>query len=366
MSAEDVALRLRRKSVSAQTVREWESGEDAPTYPQLETLAYKIYKRAVAVFFFPEPPQEETISEKFRSLPETDAQNLPPNIRFLVRKAEVFRINLEELFGGMNPVRRRIFRDIALSPDSDMRREAKAVREYLNVPASREERTDSQTALNVWRAKLEDAGIFVFKDSFQNDRYCGFCLNDDEFPLVYLNNNIAKTRQIFTVFHELAHILMQQGGIDFRGERTDDPIEIACNRFAGEVLVPSDDLFGKMPARDLSDDDIRNFASAYCVSREVILRKLLERGAIARRQYAQKIRQWQEEWQERNKRKRKKTGGGDYYANKNAYLSRKYALAALSGYYDNRISADQFADYLGIKPHQINALEKRILKGAES
>ncbi len=38
----------------------WEQGDDAPTYIQLEKLAYEIYKQPVALFFFPEPPEEET------------------------------------------------------------------------------------------------------------------------------------------------------------------------------------------------------------------------------------------------------------------------------------------------------------------
>ena len=36
---------------------DWESGGSAPTYVQLEKLADK-YKRPVAIFFFPDPPEE--------------------------------------------------------------------------------------------------------------------------------------------------------------------------------------------------------------------------------------------------------------------------------------------------------------------
>ena len=36
----------------------WESGEFAPTYPQLEELAYRVYKRPIALFFsLPPPPR---------------------------------------------------------------------------------------------------------------------------------------------------------------------------------------------------------------------------------------------------------------------------------------------------------------------
>ena len=43
-------------------VNDWESGERALTYVQLETLADK-YKRPIAIFFFPDPPEEPNIAE---------------------------------------------------------------------------------------------------------------------------------------------------------------------------------------------------------------------------------------------------------------------------------------------------------------
>jgi hypothetical protein len=46
---------LKRKP---EEVEAWEAGESAPTYPQLEKLAYQIYKRPLAVFFLPTPLDE--------------------------------------------------------------------------------------------------------------------------------------------------------------------------------------------------------------------------------------------------------------------------------------------------------------------
>ena len=46
----------------ASIVNDWELGERALTYVQLEKLADK-YKRPIAIFFFPEPPEEPNIAE---------------------------------------------------------------------------------------------------------------------------------------------------------------------------------------------------------------------------------------------------------------------------------------------------------------
>jgi len=42
--------------------------------------------------------------------------------------------------------------------------------------------------------------VFVFKDAFRAEDYCGFSLFDPVFPLIYVNNSMPKSRQIFTLF----------------------------------------------------------------------------------------------------------------------------------------------------------------------
>ena len=52
LSVSDVAGRLKRP---VQEIAAWEVGDAFPSYPQLEKLAYQIYKRPLAVFFLPAP-----------------------------------------------------------------------------------------------------------------------------------------------------------------------------------------------------------------------------------------------------------------------------------------------------------------------
>jgi len=56
----DVVVKLKRKRITSETVTSWEKGTASPTYVQLERLAYEIYKRPLALFFFPEPHEEAT------------------------------------------------------------------------------------------------------------------------------------------------------------------------------------------------------------------------------------------------------------------------------------------------------------------
>ena len=75
----------------------------------------------------------------------------------------------------------------------------------------------------------------------------GFCLYDEDFPIIYVNNTTAKTRQIFTLFHELAHLLFHTSGVDTQGDGfvnelagDNQRIEVICNRMTACLLVPEE------------------------------------------------------------------------------------------------------------------------------
>jgi transcriptional regulator with XRE-family HTH domain len=89
----------------------WETGDALPTYPQLERLADEL-KLPIAAFFFPEPPTLPPIRESFRTLPDTEFEQIPRQVRFLLRKAKALQLNLAELTQGRNPSRRLITREL--------------------------------------------------------------------------------------------------------------------------------------------------------------------------------------------------------------------------------------------------------------
>jgi len=236
-------------SKSFKKIQSWEDGESAPTYPQLEQLA-EAYKVPIAVFFFPEPPSVPNIAQTFRTLPDTEFDQIPGRIRLLLRKAKALQLNLMDLTGGRNTTARLITRELSFPLDVNLRTMAEQVRAYLGVSLDAQRSwQDDETALENWREAAFDAGIYVFKDAFREEEFSGFCLYDDVFPIIYVNNTSAKTRQIFTMFHELAHLLFHTSGIDtvhdeFISHLTGEAqrIEVLCNRFAAEFLLPEAEL----------------------------------------------------------------------------------------------------------------------------
>lgn len=369
---EDIVGKLNARTVTKEVVLDWERGNQQPTYAQLENLA-NIYNRPIAVFFFPEPPAEDSAQQQLRALPEEYAQSLLPSIRYLVRKAQAMQINLAEIYGSVLPKDfqnfKREFSGISLN---DAKALATRVRQAIGVDWQEQfDWKDSGDALKKWRNKLEDKGIWIFKDSFKADDYAGFCLYHKSLPVVYINNSESKNRQIFTLFHELGHLLIAKGGVDFRnnverkftgGYRQE---EVFCNAFAGQFLVPSNSI---NISNDPDDEQIYNYAKQYKVSREVILRKYLDKKIITNDFYLKKVENWHLEWLQKEQEKDrkieldKKTGGPNYYVTQKSYLGDKYLALTFRQYYKGGIDEAQLSDYLGVKVKSLRGLESYVLE----
>jgi Zn-dependent peptidase ImmA (M78 family) len=345
-------------------IAEWEAGTSFPTYLQLERMADE-FKLPIAVFFFPGPPSVPPIRESFRTLPDTEFEQMPRRIRLLLRKGKALQLNLAELTGGRNPAPRLITRDLNFTPRSTVETMAARVREYLGVSLDDQAAwSDDEDAFKQWRKTLLAVGIFVFKDAFRVDDYSGFSLYDDVFPIVYVNNTSAKTRQSFTLFHELAHLLFHTSGIDTLENRYVDRlpeqqkrIEVLANRFAAEFLVPERVFEAALGRRDPSERTAEALAAQFHVSREFIFRKFLDRGLITQTDYAQAAKRWATQKQPGS--------GGDPYWSKLTYLGRDYVALAFSQYYQNKIDDTQLGEYLDTKPKHVSTLEEYFAKASQ-
>jgi Zn-dependent peptidase ImmA (M78 family) len=362
MSIDDVASKMKKDS---DVVESWEDGSSAPTYVQLEKLAYTVFKRPIAIFFFPEPPDEPDPTGSFRTLPDFEIQNLSPHTRFMLRKARSLQLSLYELSDGENPSAKRIFGAIRFRPDTNVTRSAEAIREYLGVSLESQCRwRDTEKAFNVWRDAIEAAGVFVFKDVFKQTDVSGFCLHDNQFPIIFVNNKTSFSRQCFTLFHELAHILTGFSGITKRDDSFVDSltgssksVEVFCNRLAAEFLVPTAD-FLRHHAGELDDRSIKELAKRYSVSREVILRRLLDQSFVSVQQYGVKSRALNDDYFRHPPTKSR----GNFYATQATYLGRGFLRFAFGKYYGGACSVEQLAEHLNVKTARVPGLERYALQ----
>lgn len=343
---------------------EWEDGSQNPSYNQLESLATK-YHRPIALFFFPDPPKEEDIKKSLRAVSEDEIDSLSPRIRYLFRKAKSFQIKLKELSTDQESEQREKLNWLNNSSNLSVKDLALQVRKFLNISIDQQLSWDnSDTALKEWRKILALNGVYVFKEAFKNDKISGFCIYDETFPIIFINNSHSKNRQIFTLFHELAHLLFHDSYLDILDHRiwemeAKDPnhIEVKCNKFAGHFLVPDTYFLKNYSHSNTSDASILKIAEQFKVSREVILRKMFDSKLIDREQFLDKMKEWSQQKKEDKKDKK----SGNYHNNQMTYLGEAYLSLVFTNYYQGKLNIERATEYLGVSVKSFSSIEDRFL-----
>jgi len=365
LSIAEVARKLKK---TINDIENWEQGISSPTYPQLERLAYEIYMRPVAIFFFPAIPQESSPRVEFRTLPEEVVDTMPPEIIKVYKRAKVYQLNLKELENQKKVKSPRLLDNFNLTKDSDVFDITQLIRSFLNIDLKTQiSWKNKDEAIDEWRNILISFGIYIFKDAFRNNQFSGFSLYDENHSVIIINNSMPKARQIFTIFHEIAHLLYKAGGVDvleesFYNRLQSDyySIEQMCNKFAGEFLFPIAEFKNNRPV--FNEENLTKMADIYKVSREVILRKYLDSNLISSEIYKEYTKKWLKEYIDLRKAKKESKSGGDHYNNKKAYLGEYYIKLAFSNYYQGKIDIEILANYLNVKVGNIPTFEGYLLR----
>jgi Zn-dependent peptidase ImmA (M78 family) len=355
LTIDQLATKIKR---GPEELKMWEEGKSDPPFGCLEDLAYKHFNIPLAVFFFPEPPTEPDPVKKFRRLTDFELERFSDDTYRKIRLAQAYQDSLSVILAGYTS--RKIFKDIIPQKHSILELVSR-VREYIGISITEQYKFSSpENAFKRWRHAIEECGVFTFKDSFKDRFISGFCLIDDNFPVIFINNSNAFSRQIFTLIHELAHILFGVNGITDIDEtyisfmnKADTDKEILCNQFASYFLLP-DSEFDKDIAifKQKGIDSLSKIAEKYSVSREVILRRLLDRGVIAKNIY-------QEEAQKLNQdylRSHKGEKGGNYYLTQLSYLGEGYTKVAYERFQDGSLDKIDLASHLNINSKNLDKL----------
>lgn len=358
-----VDLAASKIGVKQETLQSWEEGEYQPTIKQLYKIAH-VYKRPFALFYFPKPPSDFKPLKDFRKffhdylLDENEEYILQKELLLFQRKREMSL----ELYEQLETELPRFMLKSTLNDSPD--KLAKKIIDYLGI--NHNEVADIKPgydALNYWKNKLESKGILVFQTSgVPVNVMRGACIAKDIMPVIIINSNDTQNGRIFSLFHELAHIVLREEGISnfrFRDKDLFDPVEVYCNQTAAEVLVPTANLLQSAEVRfhktfdEWSDDELYKLSNKFCVSREVILRRLLTLGKTSAAFY----RNYRSTYDYKDD---KKTPGGDYYRNVIARNGRLFLNLALQGYYQEKLTASTLSDFINIKVSNLANLEEKL------
>jgi len=314
---------------------EWLSGSGKPTLRQLEALA-KATSTPLGYFFLLEPPEEHLSIPHFRTLDSAHPLRPSPDLLETVQEMERRQAWMREYLieEGQEPL------DFVRSAKqtTEPERIAEEMRRTVGLGkgwASDQPRwTD---ALRHLQSRIEAAGILVVVNGIVGNNthrkldpveFRGFVLVDEYAPLVFVNGADGKAAQMFTLAHELAHIWFgSSAAFDLRElQPANDETERVCNRVAAEFLVPASQLCDFWPSVRQEPERFQAIARHFKVSELVAVRRSMDLGLIARSEFQDFYRNYQEK-----ERRAAAQGqeGGNFYATQNLRIGRRFAQVVI-------------------------------------
>ncbi len=366
-----VARVATRLGVKEERVRDWERGERQPTQRQIEELA-RFLHRPLGVFFLPRPPQIGPLGTEYRRLPGVEPGQESPELRLALRQMLARRENALNL---MDELGERI---VSFSLQAHLLESAADVGARLPQATG----VDVATQLSwpnewrgwaVWRAAVEGMGVFVFlfpKVGLQEVR--GLALLRTPLPVVAINAKEMPESRIFTLFHELVHLMLAAGHEEApalqesRSPQQWSEVERFAEISASHAIVPEDSLREIVPphvsgATTWNLEHVRSLARKFRITPLAMATRLRESGFMSWTSYDR----WRSEWETFVSHLPPRRGGFATPVEKALNRAgRPFATLVLEALAANRITSVDAARYLDLRFEHFEKLGAQLREGA--
>lgn len=340
----------------------WENGDTYPTWNQLRKVSKK-YHVPTAFFFMDCTPNFNNLPNiiNYRKLDVDSIYEInSPNLINNIRKSENRRNIYLELSHDLNE---KVIKFEVPNLEMDKKIFADYIREVLDIPISTQKSWYKESKhynfLNKWKEVLnEKLGILIFEtEGVLLEEMRALCIFHEEIPIILLNGKDSVNGRIFSLFHELTHLLLGESAICGDDDNTKE--EIFCNAVAGEFLVPEEDLISNINPNIelLSNASLRNLYNLYGVSEHVILRRLLDTHKISNNDYSAHISNFNEPVLGSS------SSSGNYLNNMIKYNGRAYYSLILDAYDLGIINSIEFSKFTNLGKNQIPKLQEAFYGG---
>lgn len=354
----------KKTKISVEKIKEYEDRICEIPLTQIEKFSV-LYKRPLAYFLLSKIPHDAVLPKDFRVVYKNEKLLFSPTTLLAIRRARYVQTSISEIEDVKFEYK---FPRVNIKDDTD--KIAMWFRKFLNVDLEKQKKwSDPATALREWRKILEEKNIFVLQQNFSSDDVSAFCLVDKEPYIIVLNTAEHENRRIFSLFHEIGHILLHKSGICTPEDLSKNSyeyikIEKFCNQIAASILVPKNEFANDLNVKMLSevkvsewnDSIVKIVAKRFKVSREVILRRFLTFKLINESDYNEKRNYWLKENGEYKKIKKGEIKIPQYIKSL-SQNGRGVTSLILENYHNNKISFSAVTEILNLNAKHISKLE---------
>lgn len=332
----------------------WEQGEARPTLKQLEAFA-KATHVPIGYLFLPEPPEERLPIPDFRTVAGTELRGPSPDLLDTIYAMQQRQAWLREtlLDGEADPLEFVGSARLSDVPEA-VGREMRRIIGFGDGWAD-EVRT-WQEAVSRLRQAVEDLGVMAVINGVVGNNthrkldvqeFRGFALCDSHAPLIFVNGADARSAQMFTLAHELAHVWLGSEGVSGFEDLfpSGSQIEDFCDKAAAEFLVPERELKAIWNDAKRAERPFDELARRFKVSPIVAGRRAMDLRLIDREAFFTFYRGYVAEERRRSKR----PGGGDFYNNQNTRVGSLFATHVIRAAIEGRVGFKEAYDLTGLR-----------------
>ncbi len=333
---------------------EWERGELKPTLKQLEDFA-NVTHVPFGYFFLPEPPEEHIPIPDLRTIRNEEISHPSPDlldtIHAMQRRQAWLREELVECEADpQDYVGSATLADDPQGVGREMRRIVGLEDGWAGTV-----RTWQEAVGNLRRA-IEELGVMAVVNGVVGnnthrkldvEEFRGFALSDEYAPLIFVNGADAKSAQMFTLAHELAHIWLGASALSDVG-LTSSPsqeVEVWCDRAAAEFLVPERELRACWSEVRHDKSPFLTLARRFKVSPIVAGRRAMDLRLVSREEFFA----FHREYIARERNRRSASGGGDFYNNQNTRVGERFALQVIRAAKSGRVTFKEAYNLTGLR-----------------
>ncbi len=347
IAQEDLAAKFKK-------LPEWENGQTRPTLKQLEKFARAVHV-PFGYLFLRDPPDERLPIADFRTVADTAKIKASPDLIDTLYAMQRRQAWLHEhlVENEADPLPFAASARLADDPGAvgrEMRRTlgldkgwAAGVRSW-------------QDAVNELRRMIERLGVMAVINGIVGNNthrrlsvaeFRGFALTDHYAPLIFVNGADAKSAQMFTLAHELAHIWLGEEGLSGFEKMipSGTDVEDWCNRAAAEFLVPSRELQERWIQVKREQNRFEALGRSFKVSPVVAARRTMDLKLIERSAFFE----FYDHYTNRKYRGGATPSGGDFYNNQNVRVGKLFATHVIGAAMEGEIGFREAYELTGLR-----------------
>ncbi len=281
-------------SASTKKVEAWEKGKKFPSIDELKKLG-QVYKKAWTLFLLKEnigqlgfivmkdyrgSIQEADKQEKYELI--SFANEMESRQQFLIEFADVLKIKTNNFFGS-------------LEQEQNPEKVAQAIIEYFQIDFGNFwKKPTRRKALNFLQEQLGEHNILVSfsslhpKKQIPLDVMRGMLVRSIRVPIIGINSAEKSIgAQIFTIFHELAHLLTEPVNekevfierISFRNTNKKTPKERFCDKVSAIILIPVS-ILKELEGQKITAEVVEGYCKKLKINVEPFLYRVSEYGLL--------------------------------------------------------------------------------------